>query len=314
MKAKIYFIFSALFLVLSSSLISCTKESTSVSSVELNGNTTNGYIYNSETTKSGSIQFNKITLKSGDNVIGYLELVTTSTATSIAGTYQITDKPTSANQATLGYYDSYSVKGGCFIRQQSTKWYITSGTITVTYANGVASFVATGSTAVNNTDGSICSNVSMNLSSVQEKVNYNYTYTETITYPTTVPLLGTALPGIQRHKITVKKGATVMAYLEVLAAYGQATAVVNATYPVTTWNNATAIGQVMGGYSIPAYYLTGGSYITDGVKKFLTSGNITFTLGMSKTFSISGTGIGTMLSDGATTGTATIDLTYIGHE
>ena len=314
MKTKIYFWLTLLSFASSMIFQSCSKEDNTVSPVVFNGDATNGYVFTTTTTKSPTLQINKISIKSGDFVVGYFEVVTSLNVTSLAGTYTITDNPTAAGQASMGYYTSYNTNGGSYIRQQSERWYITSGTLTVTNdGNNYSSFVASGLTAVRNTDGAINNSVSINLAHVDGNVSLNYTSTETIVYPTDVPLLHTPMPGVQRHIITLKSGTTVSAYFEVIKPYLTTTAVSNSAYTVTAWNLTTTAEKIMGGYSIPAYYLTGGSYIlVSGVKKYITSGNLNFALGLSNSYSITGTAIGTVLADGATTGTMDVSLTQIG--
>lgn len=296
---------------------SCKKDDIAITSVVFNGDATNGYVSSaakeSTTTLPTGLQLYKLSIKSGDNVVGYFEIVTDSKATTLAGTYAISNNLTAVGLARMGYYETFNNKGGCYIRQQDTKWYITSGSLKITdEGSGFLSYTATGLTAVSSLDGTQCNNVSINLTHVDGNVQYNYTYTETITYPTKIPLLGTAMPGVERHSITILSGTTIAAYLEVIKPYQTETAISNVTYAVTAWNTATSAEIIAGGYSIPAYYMTGGSYIVSGgVKKFLTSGSLSFALGLSNTLNITGTGVGIVLADGATTGVIDVNLISI---
>lgn len=317
MKTKLYFLLATLFFVSSMTFQSCEKDDNAITSVVFNGDATNGYVSSaaieSTTTLSTGLQLYKLSIKSGDNIVGNFEIVTDSKATTLAGTYTISNNLTAAGMARMGYYETFNNKGGCYIRQQDAKWYITSGSLKITdEGSGFLSYTATGLTAVSSLDGTLCNDVSINLTHVDGNVQYNYTYTETITYPTKVPLLGTAMPGVERHSITILSGTTIAAYLDVIKPYPTTTAISNVTYAVTTWNAATTAEIIAGGYAVPAYFLTGGSYIVvGGVKRFLTSGNLTFALGLSNTLNITGTGVGTVLADGATTGVMDVSLISI---
>lgn len=296
---------------------SCEKDDNAITSVVFNGDATNGYVSSAaketSTTMAADLQLYKLSIKSGDNVVGYFEIVTDSKATTLAGTYTISNNLTAAGMARMGYYESFNNKGGCYIRQQDTKWYITSGSLKITdEGSGFVSYTASGLTAISSLDGTQCNNVSINLIQVDGNVQYNYTYTETITYPTKIPLLGTAMPGVERHSITILSGATVAAYLEVIKPYQTATAIANITYAVSAWGTATSAEIIAGGYAIPSYGLTGGSYVVvGGAKRFLTSGSLTFALGLSNTLNITGPGVGTVLADGATTGVIDVNLISI---
>jgi len=316
MKTKLYFLLTTLFFVSSMIFQSCEKDDNAITSVVFNGDTTNGYVSSAaietSTKLAPGLQLYKLSVKSGDNVVGNFEIVTDSKATTLAGTYTISNNLT-AGMARIGYYESFNNKGGCYIRQQDTKWYITSGSLKITdEGSGFLTYTATGLTAVSSLDGTQCNDVSINLTHVDGNVQYNYTYTETITYPTKIPLLGTAMPGVERHSITILSGTTAAAYLEVIKPYPTVTAISNVTYAVTAWNTATSAEIIAGGYAVPSYFLTGGSYIlVGGVKKFLTSGSLTFALGLSNTLNITGTGVGTVLADNVTTGVIDVNLLSI---
>lgn len=317
MKTKLYFLLTTLFFVFSTIFQSCEKDDNTITSVAFNGDATNGYVSTTATenvaTLPTGLKLYKLSIKTGDNVVGYFEIVADSKATTLAGTYSISNNLTAVGLAKMGYYENFNNKGGCYIRQQDTKWYITSGSLKITdEGSGFLSYTATGLTAVSSLDGTQCKDVSINLTHVDGNIQYNYTYTETIVYPTKVPLLGTAMPGVERHSITILSGTTIAAYLDVIKPYPTTTAISNVTYAVTTWNAATTAEIIAGGYAVPAYFLTGGSYIVvGGVKRFLTSGNLTFALGLSNTLNITGTGVGTVLADGATTGVMDVSLISI---
>lgn len=296
---------------------SCEKDDSAITSVVFNGDATNGYVSSAAkvttTTIAAGLQLYSLSVKSGDNVVGNFEIVTDSKATTLAGTYTISNNLTAAGMARMGYYETFNNKGGCYIRQQDAKWYITSGSLKITdEGSGFLTYTATGLTAVSSLDGSICDNVSINLTHVDGNVQYNYTYTETITFPTKIPLLGTAMPGVERHAITIFSGTTIAAYLEVIKPNPTETAISNTTYNISAWNTATTAEIIAGGYAVPAYFLTGGSYIVvGGTKRFLTSGSLTFALGLSNTLNITGPGVGTVLADGATTGVMDVNLISI---
>lgn len=317
MKTKLYFLLATLFFVSSLTFQSCEKDDNAISSVVFNGDATNGYVSSAAkvttTTIAAGLQLYSLSVKSGDNVVGNFEIVTDSKATTLAGTYAISDNLTAAGMARMGYYETFNNKGGCYIRQQDAKWYITSGSLKITdEGSGFLTYTATGLTAVSSLDGSICNNVSINLTHVDGNVQYNYTYTETITFPTKIPLLGTAMPDVERHSITILSGTTIAAYLEVIKPNQTETAISNTTYNISAWNTATAAEVIAGGYAIPSYGLTGGSYVViGGVKRFLTSGSLTFALGLSNTLNITGPGVGTVLADGATTGVMDVSLVSI---
>ena len=238
-------------------------------------------------------QMNKITVLADGEQVAYFEVVTADNATSLSGSYVVTDGINATGQANNGYYLDLSdygmgvMKGGSYYMDGEAEIFIragggninitdNNGTLTITGDNLSIQDISTGMAfGILPTPGSInYRDVTFVASSTVE-----LTYTVETAAPAMGGMMGTdPIAGSQLNKITVLADGVQVAYFELVSAENPAS--LSGDYVVT--DGISAIGQAANGYQLPSIWggASGGCYyIANGEKMFIRAGggNISIT-------------------------------------
>ncbi|MDR2653652.1 MAG: hypothetical protein LBC68_15345 [Prevotellaceae bacterium] len=230
-------------------------------------------------------RMNKITVFADGIQLAYFEVVTADNATSLSGSYVVTDGLSATGQANNGYYMDLSaygmgiMKGGSYYIDGTEEMFIRAGggniditdnggTLTITGSNLPIQDISTGMAfGVLPTPGSIdYQDVTLEVTAT------HLTYTLEITAPAMGGMMGTdPIAGSQLNKISVLSGSDLVAYFELVSAENPAA--LTGDYVVTDGINAT--GQAANGFQLPAAWggMFGGCYyVVNGEKMFIRAG------------------------------------------
>jgi hypothetical protein len=238
-------------------------------------------------------RMNKITVFADAVQIAYFEVVTADNATSLAGSYVVTDGINAVGQANNGYYLDLSdygmgvMKGGSYYIQDEAEMFIRAGGGNINIVDNAGTLTITGD---NLPIQDISTGMAFGTLPTPGSVNYQditpvtpSTAVLTYTLETAAPAMGgmmgnEPIAGSQLNKITVLADGVQAAYFELVSVENPAS--LAGEYVVTDGINAT--GQAANGFQLPAAWggISGGCYyIVNGEKMFIRAGggNISIT-------------------------------------